>query len=223
MGLAFFFFSSQKLRFIAYCFFWTGIFFFLPVLYTPGLEYVLSQYVAWWEQLGVKNELNKFALSQNVSLLGLVRKLSGNPDYKDLWLILPALVLFFIPYLRVSQYRNLNFRLMLLANVLLFVVLFSTGTEASGYIIAMIGVAIWYVCSPLPFDRYKTILLWTTLVIVGISTTELVPAFIRNHFIRPYVFKVWPCIVVWLTICYEMIFLDFRSKGKALSNNRKSM
>ncbi|MCC8096374.1 MAG: DUF2029 domain-containing protein [Tannerellaceae bacterium] len=155
VGLAFFFFFRRKLHFIFYCFFWGIIFLILPVLYTPGYEYVVSQYGAWWEQLEIKNELNKFALSQNVSLLGLVRKLSGNPDYKDVWLILPAMVLFFIPYLRIDQYKYLNFRLMFLSNVLLFVVLFSTGTEASGYITAMIGVAIWYICSSLSWKNIK--------------------------------------------------------------------
>ena len=98
---------------------------------------------------------------------------------------------------------------MLLANVLLFVVLFSTGSEASGYIIAMIGVAIWYICSVSPHKKYTYWLWIATLVIVGLSTTELVPSIVRNGLIRPYVIKAWPCIVVWLTICYEMCFLDF--------------
>lgn len=53
------------------------------------------------------------------------------------------------------------------------------------------------------------------LVVVGLSTTELVPSFIRNELIRPYVTKVWPCILVWLTICYEMICLDFSKKMAA--------
>ena len=101
---------------------------------------------------------------------------------------------------------------MLLANVLLFVVLFSTGTEASGYITAMIGVALWYICSPSEHKKYNLYLLVITLVVVGLSTTELVPRVIRTEFIRPYVLKAWPVTVVWLTVCYEMIFLDFARK-----------
>lgn len=102
--------------------------------------------------------------------------------------------------------------MMLLANVLLFVVLFSTGTEASGYIIAMIGVALWYICSPSEHKKYNYWLLVITLVIVGLSTTELVPRVVRAGFIRPYALKAWPVIVVWLTVCYEMIFLNFSRK-----------
>lgn len=212
VGLAFFFFSKQKTKLVLSCIFWAIIFFVIPMLYTPGADYVISQYVDWFERLQFKNTLNTFALSQNVSLLGVVRKISGNGEYSDLWLIIPGLVLFFIPYLRIQQYKYLRFRLMLLANVLLFVVLFSTGSEASGYIIAMIGVAIWYTCSPSSHKKYNYRLMLITLIIVGISTTELVPSFIRSGFIRPYALKAWPVILVWLTVCYEMICLNFGKK-----------
>lgn len=209
VGLAFFFFSKQKKAFLFSCLLWAGVFFILPVLYTSGFDYVLSQYREWFEALVMKNQKNMFAFSQNISLLGLVRKTTGIATYSDLYLIIPGLTLFFIPYLRTEQYQHARFRLMLLANVLLFVVLFSTGTESSGYITAMIGVAIWYVCSPSSHKKYNYRLLIITLVVVGISTTELVPRIIRTEFIYPYVLKSWPCIVVWLTICYEMIFLNF--------------
>lgn len=212
VGLAFFFFSKQKIKLILSCLFWTVVFLAIPMLYTPGADYVISQYFDWFERLQLKNSLNTFALSQNVSLLGVVRKISGNGEYSDLWLIVPGLILFFIPYLRFSQYKYLRFRLMLLANVLLFVVLFSTGSEASGYIIAMTGVAIWYICSPSAHKKYNYRLLIVTLIVVALSTTELVPPFIRKNLIRPYALKAWPVIIVWFTICYEMICLNFGKK-----------
>lgn len=216
VGLAFFFFSKRKGVLTAGCVFWAAVCFFLPALYTPGLDYVVSQYADWFERLQVKNALNMFATSQNISLLGLVRKLSGNAAYSDLGLIVPALVLFFIPYFRFAQYKYLRFQLMLLAHVLLFVVLFSTGSEASGYVTVMVGVALWYLCSPSRPGAYRRWLLIATLVIVGLSSTELVPKFIRTGFIQPYVFKVWPCVVVWLTLCYEMIRKDFSDRQPAV-------
>ena len=127
-----------------------------------------------------------FAISQNISLLGIVRKLTGCSFYSDLWLIIPGLILFFIPYFRIQQYKYLRFRLMLLANVLLYVVLFSTGSEASGYITLMIGVAIWYICSPSVHKRYNRYLFFTTLIFVALCSTELVPPGIRHHIIGPY-------------------------------------
>ena len=118
-----------------------------------------------------------FAISQNVSLLGLVRRVSGNPDYSDLWLIVPGLILFFIPYLRIRQYKSLSFRFLLLANVLLFTVLFSSGSEASSYVTAMLGVGIWYVNSPASNKKLNYWLLILTIIVVAISTTELTPPF----------------------------------------------
>ncbi|MEG2848929.1 MAG: hypothetical protein RR880_01695, partial [Bacteroidales bacterium] len=85
---------------------------------------------------------NTFALMQNVSLLGMIRKISMNPNYSDLYIILCGLALFGIPYLRRAQYKYVAFRETILASVLLFVVLFSTGSESSSYIIALCGVAI---------------------------------------------------------------------------------
>ena len=101
---------------------------------------------------------------------------------------------------------------MLLANVLLYVVLFSTGSEASGYITLMIGVAIWYIFSPSVHKRYNRYLFFTTLIFVALCSTELVPPGIRHHIIGPYALKAWPCTIVCFTICYEMIFLDFKDR-----------
>lgn len=213
-GLGFFFFSKQKLKFTLSCFFWGIVFLVLPMLYTPGPEYVFSEYVAWFENLSLKHGGNLFALAQNVSFLGMVRKISGCATYSDLYLIIPALLLFFIPYFRSDQYKYLRFRMMLLANILLFVVMFSSGSEGSGYIICMIGVALWYLCSPSIHRKYNDRLALITLVIVGISTTEIVPPFIRHNLIVPFVLKAWPCTVVWFTVVYEMIFLDFSGKTK---------
>ena len=39
----------------------------IPVLYTPGVEYVISQYIDWFERLKVKNMLNMFADPQNTA------------------------------------------------------------------------------------------------------------------------------------------------------------
>lgn len=209
VGLAFFFFSKHKVRFILSGLFWFILLAVVPLLYTPGPDYLWEQYRCWLEQIQAKNDLNLFAVSQNISLLGFVRKVSRIATYSDLWLIIPGLLLFFIPYLRINQFRHLRFRMMMLAHVLVFVILFSTGSEASGYVILMTGVALWYINSPSPFRLYNKRLFYSTLIIVAVCTTELVPAVIRRTVISPYALKAFPCIFVWLTICYEMIFLHF--------------
>ena len=69
----------------------------------------------------------------------MIRKISGSASYSDLLVILPGLVLFGLPYLRFGQYRHLAFRYAILSSVLLFVVLFSTGSESSTYIYLSLG------------------------------------------------------------------------------------
>ena len=85
----------------------------------------------------------------------MVRKISGSVSYSDIYLIIGGLIVFGLPYLRISQYKYEAFRKTLLASVLMFVVLFSTGSESSTYIIAFIGVAIWY--TAVPWKRFPEI------------------------------------------------------------------
>ena len=212
VGLAFFFFSKNKVKFILSLMFWAVVLFCLPILYTPGPEYVVSQYFDWFERLQIKNEINKFAIPQNISLLGIVRKISGNGDYSDLWLLVPGVIMFLIPYLRIKDYSKLSFRMSFLANVLLFMVLFSTGSEGSGYITAMIGIALWYIVSPSKNKKSQFLFMMVAMIIVALCSTEIVPKTIRVNFITKYVIKAWPCTVAWLILMYEMIFSKYENK-----------
>ena len=116
------------------------------IISSPG--YVVNQYHEWFVCLVEKNGENLASQAQNISALGMVRRVLGNPQYSDLLILAPALVLFALPYLRFKQWRNEGFRMTLLASVLLFTVLFSTGSESSSYIIALSGVCVWYFAAP---------------------------------------------------------------------------
>lgn len=135
-GLAFFFFSRHKMKFCLSCVGWAVVMVVAPMILS-GPDYIMSQYTGWFEDLSGKNSENLFALMQNISFLGMVRKISGSVSYSDIYLIIGGLILFGLPYLRISQYKYEAFRKTLLASVLMFVVLFSTGSESSTYIIAL--------------------------------------------------------------------------------------
>ena len=147
VGLAFFFFSKHKGRFIASLAFWALVMFVAPMLISSP-EYVIGQYVEWFQSLTAKNAQNIFSGGQNISLLGMARKISGCASYSDLWLILPGMALLGLPLLRWKQFHHLPFQLTFVASVLMFTVLFSTGSESSTYIIAFVGVALWYWGAP---------------------------------------------------------------------------
>lgn len=208
VGLAFFFFSKHKLRFVLSLIGWSVVLFALPMIIS-GPEYIVGQYAEWIDCLAGKNTENLFADHQNISLLGMVRKISGVATYSDLWLIVPGLLLFGLPYLRFSQYKYMAFRQTLLASVLMFVLLFSTGSESSGYIIALIGVVVWYTCVPWKRTGWDVALLVFAFVLTSLSPSDLFPAYLRKTFVQPYALKALPVAIIWFKLCYEMLLNDY--------------
>ena len=213
VGLAFFFFSKHKGRFVLSLLLWAVVLFVAPMLISNA-DYVIGQYHEWYVTLLEKNGENLQSIAQNISLLGMVRRITGNLLYSDLWLIAPALVLFFIPYFRFSQYRNAMFRQTYLASVLLFVVLFSTGSESSSYIIAISGACIWYLSAPWQRNRWDVVFMVLVLMISGFGSSDLYPRCIRHDLIQVYSLKALPCTLVWLKLCYEMMFKNYASVGE---------
>ena len=145
VGLAFFFFSKDKVKFIGSLIFWAILFFVLPMLLSSP-EYILNTYVEWYERLVMKNSENASLTSmQDISFMGMYRRILHNPELPNLPFLLFGLTLFGLPYLKISSYKKEKFQLLLLSSVLIFTVIFSSGSESPTYIIAFLGVAIWFV------------------------------------------------------------------------------
>jgi len=160
VGLAFFLFSKHKMKLAGGLVFWAVIVFLLPMLYASP-EYVVHSYKEWLDVLVYKNGLNQFSINQNISLLGMLHRITG-ASFSDLWIIVPGMILFALPYLRIRQYGNESFRFLFLSSALLFMVLFSTGTETYGYLTAMIAVGIWYVKTPTDIESVIAYILYST-------------------------------------------------------------
>ena len=172
-------------------------------------HYVVAQYHEWWVCLGEKNTENLHALMQNISLLGMVRRTTGCENYSDLWLIVPGMALFALPYLRFSQYKHLAFREAILASVLMFIILFSTGSESSGYIIALLGAAIWYVSAPFERGKWAVWLMVFVFILSGMGNSDLIPKAIRTAIIQPYALRALPISLLWFCLCYELYTKDY--------------
>ena len=207
VGLAFFFFSKHKVRFVLSLIGWSVVLFALPMLISSP-DYIIGQYQDWFVCLTEKNGENLDSIAQNISLLGMVHRTTGLM-FSDLWLIGPGLLLFGIPYLRFSQYKHVAFRQTLLASVLMFVVLFSTGSESSGYIIPFVGVVIWYTAAPWQRTGWDIALLVFVFVLSSLSPSDLFPAYLRKEWVQPYALKALPVTLVWLKLCWEMYTKDY--------------
>lgn len=208
VGLAFFFFSKHKVRLIMWLAVWSVVLFCAPMVISSP-DYIIGQYREWIDCLIGKNTENINSFAQNISLLGLVRRITGCMTYSDLWLIVPGMLLFALPYLRRSQYKNLAFRETILASVLLFVILFSTGSESSGYIIALLGACIWYMAAPWQRGRWAIALMVFVFILSGMGNSDLIPKAIRHDYIQTYALRALPVSLLWFWLCYEMCTKDY--------------
>lgn len=208
LGLAFIPFSKHKIRLAAYCLMWGALFFVLPMLISSP-EYIVSQYAEWFKTLVDKNALNENAFYQNISFIGMSHRVSG-VQFNDLWILIPAALLFLLPSYRMSQYHYKGFQWALVASVLMVIILFSTGSESSGYIIAISGVAIWYVTAPWKRSTTDIVLLILALVISSFGHSDIMPKVIRNGIIKPYALKALPITLIWLKLIWEMCTRDYK-------------
>jgi len=210
VGLAFFFFSKNKLKFILGCFIAFAVLFALPmVISSPA--FVIQSYSDWYHSLAHKNDLNASLTSfQDISLMGIVRRATGNINIPNAPFLLVGLVLFGLPYLRIKQYKHLGFRLMLLASTLIFTVIFSSGSESPTYIIAFAGIAIWFMVQQNPKKGWIIALFVFAFILTSLSPTDIFPRPVKE-FIRLYSLKALPCVIIWLTIIYQMMKEDFES------------
>lgn len=209
VGLAFFPFSKHKLKYIISIILWLAVLMCIPVTYS-GLDFQLEQYREWFACLIDKNAENNNSIAQNISLLGIIHRV-GNISFNDLIIIIPGLLLFAIPYLRFRQYKNTAFRQTLLASTLMFVCLFSTGTESSGYIIALIGTVIWYTAAPWNRTRWDIVLMVFAFILTSLSPSDLFPAYIRKEYVQPYAIKALPVALIWFKLSYELILKDYNN------------
>ncbi|MCK9414266.1 MAG: DUF2029 domain-containing protein [Prolixibacteraceae bacterium] len=217
VGFAFFFFSKHKPKLILWSFIWGVIFFVLPMfISSPG--FIAGQYKDWFNELIVKNQGNGSALQQNVSFLGMIHKSTGNFEFSNLPILLVALSLFALPYMRIREYRQDRFQLLTLASVLIFTVLFSTGSEPNTYVIALTGVAIWFIIQPRPYSKWSLFLITFGISVSSFGPSDLFPRSWYVGIIRPFALQALPCTLIWLTIVLEMIF---RKSDYYLTNQKE--
>src|SRR5207248_4029145 len=100
------------------------------------------------------------------------------------------------PLVRFQYWGLLRFRLLVLASVLMFCVLFNHGAESPSFVIAVAGVAIWFVLSERDAFAWSVL----ALVVIGtvLSSSDAMPAALRRDLFQPYRLKTLPILLVWL-------------------------
>jgi len=120
-------------------------------------------------------------------------------------------LIFMIPLIRFKLYKNVNFRLLALSSVLLWIVIFNHKSESPTFIIAMMGVALWFMSQKK--STLNIVLFISAFVLTSLSPTDIFPRYVRHEIIVPYVLKALPCILIWLKLIYDMMILQPIASG----------
>ena len=213
VGLSAFFFIKNKFRFIISLIVIAILFFLLPMLISSP-KFGVQSYFDWYTSLSEKNLSNQvLGNRQDYSLMGVVRRFLQDASISNLVFLIPGFIIFMTPYLRISQYKNLSFQLMILASTLLFLVLFSSGSESPTYIIAVAGVMIWFLMQK-TISKVNVGILIFVMIFTCFAFSDLFPKSIKEEIFVKYSTKAIPCIVVWFRVMYELLTKDFEKDYK---------
>ncbi len=121
--------------------------------------------------------------------------------------------LLILPLARWRAWDAEDFRLRFLSSLLVFMVIFNHQSESPSFVIAVTGIAIWYVTTPR--TRWHTSLMVLTLIVVSLSSTDITPRSWQQNFFVHYRLKTLPCTLAWLTMQWELLTLRCSERGEA--------
>lgn len=119
------------------------------------------------------------------------------------------------PLVQVPHWESERFRLLFLASVLMFCVLFNHAAESPSFVIAMAGVAVWFAASP--SRRLTWIVLGIAIVGTALSSSEAMPEVLQRRLFDPYRLKTLPILLVWTLTQLELwrrnVSAPFQGRG----------
>lgn len=204
VGAALFLLYPQKIRFLLAMLGWGVVMGLFPLLFTTP-DKLLFQYQAWLAELFNKSNGDKWL---NLSIHRIIHQTISS-DISETAIIGVGIVIFCSVFIHIRRYTEPTFRLMLLASILIFQVIFNPIAESPTFIIAVSGVLIWWFISPKsPLDWA---LLITCFVFTVLSPSDLFPARLRAELVQPYVLKALPCVLIWFRLIY-LVHVNFTQK-----------
>lgn len=210
VGFAFFLFSKHKGKYIVFTIIWALIFFILPLTIT-NWDFLIQCYHDWAAALTEKAAKNiRTDISndfQDISVMGMIRRIFHYPQLKNIFIYIPAVILFASQYWHIKYYKDLRYRLYLLCSVMIFTVIFSTGSESPTYIIAFPAMCIWFLMQN-PSPKWNLFFIFV-VILTTFSYSDLLTPYVRIHIVRPYSLKALPGFITWLILVYQIATAQF--------------
>ncbi len=204
VGFVLFLFYPKKWKLILYSFILSAILFVIPLIFVNFNQY-LTLLQSYFHLL-----TNDHSSSYGYSVMGWLNTWFGLEINKNI-VVLIGIIVFLIPLIKFREYKDFMFRYLTLTSILIWVVIFNHKAESPTFIIAMTGVALWFIKSKK--DYFNITLFVLALILTSLSPTDLFPKILRDHYVIPYTLKAFPCILIWLKIIYDMIVLN-KDKAK---------
>ena len=130
-----------------------------------------------------------------------------------------SLLILALPLLRISKYKNQSFRLMFLASLLIWATIFNPKAESPTYIIAMTGVAIWFIAQRM--TPYTIVLLAIAIIFTSLSSTDLFPGAIKDY-LGHFHIKAVPCLIIWIAAQIQLLSMRFKNQPLTILQTENS-
>jgi hypothetical protein len=173
---------------------WTIALGLVPLVFVPPSQ-LMALYRSWGELLA-----NDQAASTGVSAMSVLQNWFGLAPPKAV-VAFVGLAITLSPLVRVRAYAVLEFRMLVLAALMLWMVAFNHKAEPNTFVIAVAGVAVWFLAAPPSWLRVTLVAL--VVLLTCLSTTSIFPTVVRRSLISPYSLRVVPCLLVWLIAIVE--------------------
>lgn len=201
LGASLFLIYPERMKFIGWSIVWVIVFMLLPLVVISPSE-LITLYQNWFGSLTSDHAKNM----EDVSVMKMLAGISGTTfsEQTRLMIQVGAVILFCFKYLKWNSFHYPTFRVFFVSSAMIWSIIFNHAAESSTYIIAVLGVALWYQFT----ERNKRTL---TLIIVCfilccLSPTDIFPRSIRQLYVVPMALKALPCFLIYLKLEYDMLF-----------------
>jgi hypothetical protein len=166
----------------------------LPLLVTSP-DTLMMQYRSWAAIMGTDALMRGYGVMEHVQLL-------FGQNWPNGPIQLAGLAILLAPLTRYTFWGQERFRLLFLASLLMFCVLFNHKAESPTFVVAAAGVALWFVL----VERAR--MAWTAfalfVVFTVLSPTDIMPEVIQEGFFEPYKVKTLPVLLIWMLTQVEL-------------------
>ncbi|WP_051568384.1 glycosyltransferase family 87 protein [Crocinitomix catalasitica] len=197
VALVLFLFYPQKWKLALYSIMWFIVLSLLPFLFVDWVQYAFLL-ESFWHMLS-----NDFSTSYGYSVMGWLNTWFNLDVNKNIIVLFGALF-FMVPFASVKVRNSMHGKLLILSSLLIWLVIFNHKAESPTFIIAMLGVAIWFVISPK--NILNTSLFLLAVLFTMLSPTDIFPREFRETIIKPFVLKGVPCILIWIKIQFDLFY-----------------